>query len=95
MECNFNNNFVYSSKKVIVYGLDVNNKSKLKKILEKINLESDSNYFDIIIDDGSHYLGDILFSLKHLFKHVVTLLRSPHNRWRKSRLRVLNKAIPL
>ena len=45
-------NFVYSSKKVIVYGRDVNNKSKLKKILEKINLESDSNYFDIIIDDG-------------------------------------------
>ena len=49
-------NFVYSSKKVIVYGLDVNNKSKLKKILEKINLESDSNYFDIIISDSETFL---------------------------------------
>ena len=40
------------------------------KTLEKINLESNSNFFDIIIDDGSHYLSDILFSLKTLFEYV-------------------------
>ncbi len=63
-------NFVFSSKNIHVYGLDINNEIKLKKILEKIKLDSNSNFFDIIIDDGSHYLSDILFSLKTLFKYV-------------------------
>ena len=62
--------FVFSSKNIHVYGLDINNEDKLKKILEKINLESNSNFFDIIIDDGSHYLSDVLFSLKTLFEYV-------------------------
>ena len=62
--------FVFSAKKIHVYGLDINNENELKKILEKIKLESNSNFFDIIIDDGSHYLSDILFSLKTLFKYV-------------------------
>jgi len=63
-------NFVFSSKKIHVYGLDINNEKKLKKILEKIKYETNSNFFDIIIDDGSHYLSDILFSFKTLFKYV-------------------------
>ena len=63
-------NFIFSSKNIYVYGLDVNNKYKLEKTLKKINLESNSNFFDIIIDDGSHYLSDILFSLKILFRHL-------------------------
>ena len=62
--------FVFSSKNIHVYGLDINNENELKKILEKIKLETNSNFFDIIIDDGSHYLSDILFSLKTLFKYV-------------------------
>ena len=62
--------FVFSSKNIHVYGFDINNKNKLNKILEKIHLESNSNSFDIIIDDGSHYLSDILFSLKNLFKYI-------------------------
>jgi len=62
--------FVFSSKNIHVYGLDINNEDKLKKTLEKINLESNSNFFDIIIDDGSHYLSDILFSLNILFQYV-------------------------
>ncbi len=64
-------NFKYSSKKIQVYGLDINNENKIKGILEKINIESNSQYFDIIIDDGSHYLGDILFSLKTLYKYLI------------------------
>jgi len=62
--------FIFSSKNIHVYGLDINNENELKKVLKKINLNSNSNFFDIIIDDGSHYLSDILFSLKTLFRYV-------------------------
>ena len=58
------------SKNIHVYGLNINNEKKLKKILEKISLGSNLNFFDVIIDDGSHYLSDILFSLKILFRHL-------------------------
>ena len=63
-------NFIYSSKNIHLYGLNINNEDEVKKILKKIDLESNSNFFDIIIDDGSHYLSDILFSLKTLFRYV-------------------------
>ena len=62
--------FIYSSKKIQVYGLDIKNKNELNKTLKRISIESKSNLFDIIIDDGSHYLKDILLGLKFLFKHL-------------------------
>ena len=62
--------FIFSSKNIYVYGLDVNNEKELKKVLKKISLKSNSDFFDIIIDDGSHYLNDILFSLKTLFEYM-------------------------
>ncbi len=62
--------FIFSSKNIHVYGLDINNEKDLKKTLKIINLKSNSNYFDIIIDDGSHYLSDILFSIKMLFSYL-------------------------
>ena len=62
--------FSFFSKNIHVYGLDINNHYKLEKTLKKINLKSNSNFFDIIIDDGSHYLSDILNTLNVLFKHV-------------------------
>ncbi|RPH02510.1 MAG: class I SAM-dependent methyltransferase [Candidatus Pelagibacter sp. TMED153] len=62
--------FVFMSKNIHVYGLNINNEKKLKKILKKINLGSNSNFFDVIIDDGSHYLSDILLSLKILFRYL-------------------------
>ena len=62
--------FIFFSKDIHVYGLDINNEKTLKKALKKINLESNLDFFDIIIDDGSHYLSDILFSLKTLFRYV-------------------------
>ena len=62
--------FIYMSKKIHVYGLDINNEKKLKDILNKLNFGNNLNYFDIIIDDGSHYLSDILFTLKTLFQYV-------------------------
>ena len=63
-------NFIYQSKKIQVFGLDINDENKTKDILEKINNKSNSDYFDIIIDDGSHYLGDILLTFKNLFRYV-------------------------
>ena len=62
--------FEYESKSIKVNGLDINNKKKLDKVLNKLNLNMEDNSFDLIIDDGSHYLGDILFSLKFFFKYL-------------------------
>ena len=63
-------NFIYSSNKINVYGLDVNNKNKLENEIKKIYHKKNFNFFDIIIDDGSHYLSDILFGLKNIFKYL-------------------------
>ncbi len=61
-------NFIYSSKDINVFGLDINDKKKLDKTLQEIGVKQE--YFDLIIDDGSHNLSDILFSIKYLFKHL-------------------------
>ena len=61
-------NFKYSSKDIHVFGLDINNKKKLDKTLKEIGVKQE--FFDLIIDDGSHNLNDILFSIKYLFKHL-------------------------
>ena len=62
--------FIYSSKNIHVYGLDVNNKRDLKKCLEIIRTKTHSNKFDVIVDDGSHNLSDLILSLKNLFEYV-------------------------
>ena len=63
-------NFKYKSKNIHVFGLDINNEKKVKKTFDKILLKYGIKNFDIIIDDGSHNLSDILFGLK-LFYHLV------------------------
>jgi len=63
-------NFKYKSKNIHVFGLDINNEKKVKKTFDKIFLKYGIKNFDIIIDDGSHNLSDILFGLK-LFYHLV------------------------
>ncbi len=63
-------NFNYKSNQIHVYGIDINNEDKVQKTLENIfGLHSIEN-FDVIIDDGSHNLSDILISLKIFFKYV-------------------------
>ena len=62
--------FIYSSKNINVFGLNIRDKKKVEKILSKIDPESNSNFFNVIIDDGSHYLSDILLSLNTLFKYL-------------------------
>jgi predicted O-methyltransferase YrrM len=63
-------NFKFQSKKIHVYGLDINNKEKVDKILKNIFEIHQFNSFDVIIDDGSHYLSDILHSLNFFFKYL-------------------------
>tara|TARA_B100000963_G_scaffold85414_1_gene73021 strand:- start:996 stop:1739 length:744 start_codon:yes stop_codon:yes gene_type:complete len=61
-------NFKYKSKNIHVFGVDINNEKKIKKILNKIFTDYKFEKFDLIIDDGSHNLKDILISLKLFFK---------------------------
>ena len=63
-------NFNYVSKNIYVYGLDINNQKKVKKIVNKIFLDTNINFFDLIIDDGSHNLSDILSGFKFFFKFL-------------------------
>jgi len=62
--------FVYSSKKIHVFGANIINKKVIINILNKIKKKYNFDQFDIIIDDGSHKLFDMLFSLNTLYKHV-------------------------
>tara|TARA_B100001093_G_scaffold514193_1_gene587688 strand:+ start:3270 stop:3992 length:723 start_codon:yes stop_codon:yes gene_type:complete len=59
--------FEYLSKNIHVHGLDINNQNKVEEVIKFIGNGKKENIFDLIIDDGSHYLSDILFSLKILF----------------------------
>lgn len=63
-------NFIYKSKKINVFGLDVVNQSDILSFYKKINISDDIKFFDIIIDDGSHKLNDIIFSLNFFFKNL-------------------------
>ena len=63
-------NFKYKSKNIHVFGIDINNEKKIKKTLNTIFLKHDIREFDIIIDDGSHNLSEILISLKFFFKFL-------------------------
>ena len=63
-------NFKYKSKNIHVFGLDINKQKKVEKIINKIFSDNNINYFDLIIDDGSHNLSDILISFKFLFKFL-------------------------
>ena len=65
-------NFKFSSEKINVFGLDVSKKSMLDKFYKKMNILSNEKYFDIIIDDGSHKLSDILISINEFFLNLKT-----------------------
>ena len=63
-------NFIYKSKKIHVFGLDIKNEKKNKKTLDQVFSKYSIQDFDIIIDDGSHNLRDILIGIKYFFKYV-------------------------
>ena len=63
-------NFKYKSKNIHVFGIDMNNEKKTNEILKSIFSKYNFEDFDLIIDDGSHNLSDILNGLKFYFKYV-------------------------
>ena len=63
-------NFKYSSKKIKVFGLDAAKKNSASSFFKKINISLNQKYFDIIIDDGSHKLGDMLNTLRFFFNSL-------------------------
>ena len=63
-------NFKYKSKNIHVFGIDIKNENKIKRILKEIFTQHKFSKFDLIIDDGSHNLNDILIGLKLFFKSV-------------------------
>ena len=63
-------NFKYKSKKIHVFGIDINNQEKTFQTINKILDRYKIKEFDIIIDDGSHKLSDILISIKIFFKFL-------------------------
>ena len=50
--------------------LDINNKNQVNKTLNQIYKKNNFQKFDLIIDDGSHNLKDILVSLNSFFSHL-------------------------
>tara|TARA_B100000886_G_scaffold110176_1_gene73841 strand:- start:4588 stop:5334 length:747 start_codon:yes stop_codon:yes gene_type:complete len=63
-------NFKYTSKQISVYGLDIANIKKVHSTVSKIFDQEKIQGFDIIIDDGSHLLSDMLVSLSVLFDYL-------------------------
>ena len=63
-------NFIYKSKNIDVYGIDIKDEISVIDTLKKIYNLNQINNFDIIIDDGSHNLSDILLGIKIFFRHL-------------------------
>ena len=63
-------NFKYSSKNIKVFGMDATNQNHVFNFFKKNNISTNKKFFDIIIDDGSHKLDDILKVLKFFYKNL-------------------------
>jgi len=63
-------NFKYKSKKFKVYGIDVSNNKMLNEFIKNEGLTSNCDFFNIIIDDGSHKLSDQIKSFAFFFKYL-------------------------
>jgi len=61
-----NYRFKYKSKNIKFLNCNIKNKSDLKEFERKFK----NKKFQVIIDDGSHLLNDMIFSLKFFFKYL-------------------------
>ncbi len=62
--------FLFQSDKIYPFGVDVTNFKMIEKFFNKIDFKNKLEYFDIIIDDGSHLLSHQLKSINYFFKYV-------------------------
>ena len=62
--------FIYRSKNIKVFGLDISNKKEILNFFGKIKISSNEQFFDIIIDDGSHKLSDISYAFNFFFRNL-------------------------
>jgi len=62
--------FKFKSKNIHPFCIDANNQKMVSKFFKKVNFFQSIKEFDIIIDDGSHILGDILKSFRFFFKFL-------------------------
>jgi len=62
--------FKYSSKQIQVFGLDITNPNQVSSFLKKIKNKNEDTIFDVIIDDGSRKLFDILVAIKFFFNKL-------------------------
>ena len=63
-------NFKYKSENIYTYGVDIRDERKIKILINSIFQKFNIQGFDIIIDDGSHNLSDMLSSLKFFFNYL-------------------------
>ena len=63
-------NFVYSSDKIKVFGMNSSNPKMMKNFLTKIKFSQFKKGFDVIIDDGSHILSDQLKALNFFYRNL-------------------------
>ena len=63
-------NFKYYSKNIEVFGMDISDVKKTEKTIKTIFEKYNFQEFDLIIDDGSHNLSDILICINTLFKYL-------------------------
>ncbi len=62
--------FIYKSKKIFPFGIDVTNIHMIEKFLNTIEFKKSISFFDIIIDDGSHILSHQLKAINYFLKLV-------------------------
>ena len=61
-------NFAYQSENIFPVLIDSSNEKSIIKFYNKIPKKK--YFFDLIIEDGSHRLNDILLSIKYHFKKI-------------------------
>ena len=60
-------NSKYVSKNINVFGIDVTKEKSCRSFIRKANISSKDKYFDIIIDDGSHFPKHVIKTFNLLF----------------------------
>ena len=63
-------NFKFSSKKFTTSSADVSDPKQLNDFIAVNDIQKKGGFFDIVIDDGSHKLSDLIKSFFFFFKYI-------------------------